>query len=189
VATLSIEGPGQGEGANGAPFRDAAYADAMRAVGGAISRMHGVDPSRVVVLGTSFGGYLALRHAALIPGLRGVVDIAGPYDLQAFESLQEVTREGFREFVGAADLDEARGLLASVNLDGVLEDLRAPVLVVHGEQDRIIPVEHARRIVAALGDRVTARLEPTGNHSCNNVAAVVRPAVADWVADRLEEVS
>jgi hypothetical protein len=36
---------------------------------------------------------------------------------------------------------------------------------------------------------VTAWLEPTGNHSCNNVAAVVRPAVADWVADRLEEVS
>lgn len=189
VATLSIEGPGQGEGGNGVPFRDAAYADAIRAVGGAISGLDGVDPSRVVVLGTSFGGYLALRHAALIPGLRGVVDIAGPYDLQAFESLQEVTREGFREFVGAADLDEARGLLDGVNLDGVLEDLRAPVLVVHGEQDRIIRVEHARRIVAALGDRVTARLEPTGNHSCNNVAAVVRPAVADWVADRLEEVS
>jgi 2,6-dihydroxypseudooxynicotine hydrolase len=189
VGTLSIEGPGQGEGGNGVPFRDAAYADAMRAVGAAISGLDGVDPSRVVVLGTSFGGYLALRHAALVPGLRGVVDIAGPYDLQAFESLQEVTREGFRQFVGAADLDEARGLLDGVNLDGVLEDLRAPVLVVHGEQDRIIPVEHARRVVAALGDRVTAWLEPTGNHSCNNVAAVVRPAVADWVADRLEEVS
>ncbi|MGH8825487.1 MAG: alpha/beta hydrolase family protein [Jiangellaceae bacterium] len=189
VATLSVEGPGQGEGGSGVPFRDSAYDDAMRAVGAAISGLDGVDPSRVVVLGTSFGGYLALRHAALIPGLRGVVDIAGPYDLQAFESLQAVTREGFREFVGAADLDEARGLLDDVTLDGVLDVLPAPVLVVHGEQDRIIPVEHAHRIVAALGDRATARLEPSGNHSCNNVAAVVRPAVADWVADRLQEVS
>ncbi|MGH9251597.1 MAG: alpha/beta hydrolase family protein, partial [Acidimicrobiales bacterium] len=85
VATLSVEGPGQGEGGKGMPFRDTAYSDAMRAVGAAISELEGVDPSRVVVLGTSFGGYLALRHAALIPGLRGVVDVAGPYDLQAFE--------------------------------------------------------------------------------------------------------
>jgi alpha-beta hydrolase superfamily lysophospholipase len=189
VATLSVEGPGQGEGGNSGPFRDRAYADAMRAVGAAISGLESVDPSRVVVLGTSFGGYLALRHAALIPGLRGVVDIAGPYDLQAFESLQEVTREGFRDFVGAADLEQARSLLDDVNLDGVLDDLPAPVLVVHGKQDRIVPVEHAYRIVAALGDRATPRLEPSGNHSCNNVAVVVRPAVADWVADRLKEAS
>ena len=33
--------------------------------------------------------------------------------------------------------------------------------------------------------RATVRLEPEGNHSCNNLATVVRPVVADWVTDRL----
>lgn len=187
VATLSVEGPGQGEGGVGTPFRDPDYAVAMRAVGAAVTGLEGVDPDRVVVLGTSFGGYLALRHATLVPGLRGVVDIAGPYDLQQFDALQAVTQEGFRDFVGARDLVEARRLLEDVSLAGILDGLRAPVLVVHGAQDRVIGVQHAHRIVAELGDRVTARLEPTGNHSCNNIATVVRPAVADWVADRLEE--
>jgi pimeloyl-ACP methyl ester carboxylesterase len=97
-----------------------------------------------------------------------------------------VTREGFREFVGAADEDAARDLLADVTLDGALERFDQPVLVVHGERDPIIRVEHAHRIVAALGDRATVRLEPEGNHSCNNLATVVRPVVADWVTDRLE---
>jgi dienelactone hydrolase len=187
VATLSVEGPGQGEGARAALFRDELYGTATAAVGAAIGELADVDATRVAVVGTSFGGYLALRHAHRIPGLRGVVDIAGPYDLRAFDELQEVTREGFRDFVGAADQDEAARLLGDVSLDGVLDDLTAPVLVVHGERDTIIRPEHAHRIAAALGDQATVRLEPEGNHSCNNLATVVRPAVADWVTDRLEE--
>ena len=191
VATLSVEGPGQGEGGSSAPFRDTTYAEAMAVVGRAIDSLDGLpkvlDPTRVVVLGTSFGGYLALRHAGAFTGVRGVVDIAGPYDLRAFDDLQDVTQEGFRDFVGARDQRQAQALLADVTLDGVLEDLQAPVLVVHGDKDRIIAVEHAHRIISGLDGRATVRLEPDGNHSCNNLATVVRPAVADWVADRLED--
>ena len=193
VATLSVEGPGQGEGGFTAPFRDADYGVAMASVAQAIRDgahgVDGVDPDRVVVVGTSFGGYLALRHAAAFQerdSLRGVVDIAGPYDLRAFEELQEVTRDGFREFVGASDEHQARVLLADVTLDGVLAELDVPVLVVHGEHDRIIAPSHAHRVIADLGDRATVRLEPTGNHSCNNLAASVRPVVADWTSDRLD---
>jgi pimeloyl-ACP methyl ester carboxylesterase len=185
VATLSIEGPGQGEGALSSPFRSDRYAAAMAAVGRAVRDLAGVDPDRVVPVGTSFGGYLALAHAAAFPGLRGVVDIAGPYDLRAFDELQQVTREGFQHFVGARDEAGARELLADVSLDGVLEGLAVPVLVVHGERDTVIRVEHAHRIAAALGGRATVRLEPDGNHSCNNLATVVRPVVADWVTDLL----
>jgi pimeloyl-ACP methyl ester carboxylesterase len=187
VATLSVEGPGQGEGARTTSFRDARYARAMRAVAAAVGELDGVDGDRVVLVGTSFGGYLALRHAAAFPAVRGVVDIAGPYDLHTFDELQQVTRDGFRGFVGAADDVQARELLADVSLDGALDALASPVLVVHGEQDRIIDVRHAHRIAAALGSRATLRLEPDGNHSCNNLATVVRPAVADWVTDRLEK--
>jgi alpha-beta hydrolase superfamily lysophospholipase len=189
VATLSVEGPGQGEGSRSAVFRDVLYGTAMAAVAAALTDgrppFDRVDAGRVVVLGTSFGGYLALRHAGAFAGLRGVVDIAGPHDLAAFGDLQQVTREGFREFAGAGDDDAAAELLADVDLTGHLERLTAPVLVVHGERDRIVDVRHAHRILAVLGHRATALLEPDGNHSCNNLATTVRPAVADWVSDRL----
>lgn len=184
VATLSLEGPGQGE--HRLPFRAASYGRSMELAADALAGLEGPDTDRVVLLGTSFGGHLALRHAATFRGLRGAVDIAGPYDLQGFDTLQPVTQESLREFTGARDLDETRSLVADVTLDGALDRIDAPVLVVHGERDTIIPVEHGHRIAAALGDRAVTRHDPDGNHSCNNIATVVRPFVADWVADRLE---
>lgn len=49
-------------------------------------------------------------------------------------------------------------------------------------------MELAHRIVAYLGDRKTVRLEPDGNHSGNNLATVAT-WIADWVTDRLEDVT
>jgi alpha-beta hydrolase superfamily lysophospholipase len=187
VATVSFEGAGQGEARYEGPFRDARWGRAFDELVRALPSYRELDPERVVVLGTSFGGYLALRHAARVPGLRGVVDIAGPYDLCGLEELLPVLQDGFAEFVGAADREQARELLRDVTLDGALDGLTARVLVVHGARDNVIPVEHAHRIAAALGPRAELRLEPGGNHSCNNLHTVVRPAVADWVCDRLEE--
>ena len=189
VATLSLEGPGQGEGGWTTPFRTPTYTTAMRAVAayvaGLTATADGVDGSRVVVLGTSFGGYLALRHAGDFAGVAGVVDIAGPYDLRAFAELQPVTQEGFTAFVGAADINQATDLLADVTLDGVVGPTGPPVLILHGARDTIIVPEHAHRIATALGPRAELRLEPDGGHSCQNLAPVVRPLVADWVADHL----
>jgi pimeloyl-ACP methyl ester carboxylesterase len=187
MATLSLEGPGQG--AHPSPFRVPAYAAAMTGAAARLPELldHTDVPDRVVVLGTSFGGHLALRFAAHFTGLRGIVDIAGPYDLAAFEELQQVTQESFREFVGAADLGETEQLLRDVTLEGTLAGVDVPVLVVHGEKDTIIPIAHAHRIAAELGTRATTRYDADGNHSCNNISTVVRPFVADWVADLLED--
>ena len=195
VATLSVEGPGQGEGGFTVPFRDATYAVAMAAVADAIDdREHGVDgvdPQRVVVVGTSFGGYLALRHAAAFRRglLRGVVDIAGPYDLRAFDELQPVTRDGFRDVRRRGDRGRRPATCCTTSRStGVLDGLAAPVLVVHGEQDRSSPCRHAHRIVAALGDRATrtAGARPATTRATTWPPSV-RPAVADWTSDRLGE--
>ena len=185
VATLSFEGPGQGETRLAFPYRDEDYGSAVAALAEAIPRLPGVDPERLVVLGTSFGGYLALRHAGAFGGVRGVVDIAGPFDLRGLDSLNPVVQDGFVHFTGAADRDEAERLLADVDLDGRLGPDGPPVLVLHGGRDRVIPVEHAHRIAAALGPRAHLRLEPEGTHSCNNLYTRIRPVVADWVAERL----
>ena len=181
LSTLSFEGPGQGETWYGHGFRDPAYVDAMRTLFAWIGDQPDLSSRRVALLGTSFGGYLALRCAPEVP-VAAAVDIAGFFDLKEFEQLQQVIRDNFAHFmkVDAAGVAE---VAAEVDLSGTLP-LAMPVLVVHGEKDPIVPVENARKIAAAQPD-ADVWLYPDGNHSCNNLHTIVRPAISDWLADRL----
>lgn len=184
IATVSMEGPGQGEAGYAHRFDLTTYLAAFADTLGWVRSHDGLDPRRVVVVGTSFGGFLALRCAAEAEGLTAVVDIAGPYDLD-LGALQPVLQDGFMALVGADDLATAAERLADVTLDGVLDRITVPTLVVHGDDDHVIPVEHGDRIAAALGDRATYDRVAGGSHSCNNRHTLVRPRIADWVADHL----
>lgn len=185
VATISVEGPGQGEAATAHRFDLAtwlrAFADAVT-----FARDHvDLDGERLAVVGTSFGGLLALRAAADTPELACVVDIAGPHTLLPLEDLQPVLQEGFMALVDAPDLATAAQRLANVTLTGVLDVIDVPTLIVHGDADRIISVTHGDRIAAELGGRATYDRVPGGTHSCNNLHTLIRPRVADWVSDQL----
>jgi 2,6-dihydroxypseudooxynicotine hydrolase len=181
LSTLSIEGPGQGETWYAHGFRNADYVDAIRTLFDWIADRPDLSSRTVGMLGTSFGGYLALRCAAEVP-VGAVVDIAGFYDLKELDGLQQVIRDNFAHFM-KVDAGSVAAIAAEVDLDGSLP-LRVPVLVVHGEKDPIVPVANARRIAAAQPD-ADVWLYPDGNHSCNNLHTIVRPAISDWLAERL----
>lgn len=181
LATLSFEGPGQGESWYAHPFRNSAYLDAFRSLVEWLFGRADLRNRKVGLLGTSFGGYLALRCAAEAP-IGAVVDIAGFHDLKGVDDLQPVIRENFAHFM-KVDVNDARNLARDVDLSGCLP-LDVPVLVVHGERDPIVPVANAHKILAAQKD-AASMLYPDGNHSCNNLHTIVRPAIADWLAETL----
>ncbi len=54
---------------------------------------------------------------------------------------------------------------AGTRLRGVLGRLRCPVLILHGERDRVCPVANARRVAARIGsDDVRVRIFPRSGH-------------------------
>jgi dipeptidyl aminopeptidase/acylaminoacyl peptidase len=185
LATLALEGPGQGEMWYDRGFDDGDYQRAFGAVLEFAGSLPDLDLSRLALVGTSFGGYLCLKCAPMVDNLAGVVEMAGPYDLSGFDALQPVLQDGFAHLTRSPDPGTARQRLADVSLAGALQSFAAPVLVLHGGRDTVIPPVEADRIAADLGDRADVWFEPEGNHACNNMFSVVRPGVADWVADRL----
>jgi len=196
LATVSIEGPGQGEAHADHPFRLVEFLEAYAAVRAHVADHPELRTLPVALLGTSFGGFLALRCAVaedVTPGVTApdaVVAIAGPHTLTPLAELQPILQEGFVHLSGARDADDADVLLADVTLTGHLDRLTAPTLLVHGDADRIIPVAHADRIAAEVGDRGTRFVYDRvagGSHSCNNFHTTVRPRIADWLSDRLHE--
>jgi pimeloyl-ACP methyl ester carboxylesterase len=186
MATLSLDGPGQGETGFQMDIRPD-YEAAVGAILDAVSaRGRGdVDLERVGAAGVSLGGYYAPRAAAFEPRIRAVAGISGPYDFAAnWDGLPSLTRETIQHHTGASSPEQARERAAALSLAGVAERIEQPCLVVTGRHDRLIPWEDTKRI-ADEAPNATWVLYDDGNHVCNNIPYKYRPLVADWLGERL----
>ena len=184
MATLSLDGPGQGESGYSLPMRHD-YEVAVTGILDAVSARDDLDLARVGALGVSLGGYFAPRAAAFEPRVRAVAAISGPFCFgELWDDLPELTRETFVHKSGAADAEDGRRRAFALDLDGVLENLAAPALFVTGALDRLIPWESTRR-QAEAAPRGEFVLFEDGNHVCANIPYKARPLVADWLAERL----
>jgi len=115
-----------------------------------------VDKDRVCIAGASYGGYAALMGPIRHPELyRCAVSWAAVSDLMLrYEqsSRSDLSEEGRRftlpTLMGDPKTDEA--LLTANSPVNLAAKLKVPVLLAHGEQDRRVQPEHARRMRDAL---------------------------------------
>jgi 2,6-dihydroxypseudooxynicotine hydrolase len=184
MATLALDGPGQGETGFQMSIRHD-YEVAVAAALDAVAGFDGLDLERVGAAGVSLGGYYVVRAAAFESRLKAVAGVSGPYDMAArWDTMPSLTRETFTHHSGAADQDDARERAARLSLAGVAEKVQQPCLVITGRLDRIVPWEQTKRIAdeAPNGEWV---LYEEGTHVCNNIPFKYRPLVADWMRDQL----
>jgi pimeloyl-ACP methyl ester carboxylesterase len=184
MATLSIDGPGQGETGFDVPIRPD-YEIGVTAILDMLDGREDLDLDRIGALGVSLGGYYAPRAAAFEPRLKAVVGLSGPVNFgETWDDLPELTRETFVHKSGAADAEDGRRRASELELDGVLQGLRTPALFVTGERDRLIPAAQTRR-QAELAPHGRYVGFPDGNHGCANIPWLARPLLADWLAEHL----
>ena len=102
--------------------------------------------------------------------------------------MRDPARRGFAFVAGYDDAEKAGPYLRdTLDLSGQAELVRCPVYALHGAQDVLIPatqVDRLRTAMAAHPD-MTFDIPKDGNHCCHNLYAVVRPRMADWLAERL----
>jgi dienelactone hydrolase len=184
MATLSIDGPGQGESGYDLPIR-ADYDVAVSAVLDAIAGRTDIDLERVGLLGVSLGGYYAPRVLAFEPRVRAGVGLSGPYRFSdIWDDVPPQTRETFVAKSFAKDEEEGRAKAAELDLNGVAERIRQPYLAITGKLDRLIPWEQTER-AAKEAPNGTFLLHDDGNHGCANVPYKTRPVAADWLREQL----
>lgn len=127
--------------------------DDIEAAVDAVLADHGdLDGERVCALGSSYGGYSALMLAIRDPGrFKCAVAMAAPTDLPLLFtssdwSVSPSSRDTMARWIGAPD---GEGMPALSPLFRA-EDLKVPVLLIHGENDRRVDYEHAVRLSHAL---------------------------------------
>ncbi len=109
------------------------------------------DPGRIGIYGASYGGYAALMCGIREPELfRSVTSFAGVFDLPNLKSDTDLSavrrgRNFFDEFIGASE-DSLRAASPS----SYVERLKAPVLIIHGEEDLRVPFSQAKALRKAL---------------------------------------
>jgi dipeptidyl aminopeptidase/acylaminoacyl peptidase len=110
------------------------------------------NPQRVAIVGASYGGYAALMGAVKTPALyRCAISFAGVSDL-----IDLVFQES--NYIGGAASVEAqigsvwgdRERLRATSPALQAERIQAPVLLVHGSTDRVVPVSQSKSMAAAL---------------------------------------
>jgi dienelactone hydrolase len=190
MALLVMDGPGQGESLRRRGL--ASRFDYEKPVAAALDylqRRPEVDPQRIALLGRSFGGYYAARAAAFEHRLRGCAIFGALYDgVDVFDNYAPL-RTQFRWLTGARDLDEARERLEAFNLSGVVEKITCPLLVVHGEDDHLVPVWHAQRTYDEARTEKQLVLyghgKPGSVHCSYDGFPRAIPTILDWLYDRV----
>lgn len=187
IATATFDGPGQGELA-GVALTPERYVTATSAVLDAVAKHDGINGAAVGILGVSLGGLLASMVAARDHRVAAAAEVGGTFDTESrWERANRLSRLGHQHITQSATEEETRRRIGTWTMRGLASEIRCPFLVVHGEKDRIVPVDQAE----AFRDQVPHAelvVVPDGNHVCHNLAHLVRPRIADWFSRFLLEV-
>jgi alpha-beta hydrolase superfamily lysophospholipase len=227
IGVLRLDDRGVGGSAAGpATATTADFAGDVRAAIAWLRTRPGVDGARLGLLGHSEGGIIAPMVAAEDSLVRAVAVLAAPsrpgHELSAHQrryalahdarvaasardSVFRVTQAQADSMIRREDGDAWTRFWWSYDPRTVLRRVHAPVLVLHGETDRQVPVAQGEEVASLLRESgnpdVTLRRFPGVNHlfledpsghwngyatlPSKRVPGVVRGALADWFASRL----
>jgi pimeloyl-ACP methyl ester carboxylesterase len=194
ISVLMIDGPGQG----GTLRRHKVVTrfDYEVPIGRCIDYLatrKDVDMSRIAVCGSSLGGYYAARAGSYEHRLAACISHGAIWsipDLWAGAGEDHGLADHIKWVFGAPSMREALEKARPFTLEGALENMRCPYLIVHGGFD-VLGVKQASRVyeyAKQKGVDVTFRLlseEETGADHCQHDNPTIgQEIMADWLAER-----
>ncbi len=110
----------------------------------------GADPDRLAVMGGSYGGFMVLACITEYPDLwAGAIDVVGIANFITFLENTGPWRRHLRE-AEYGSLKDDYDFLVSISPIHKAHRIRAPLLVIHGDNDPRVPVGEAEQIVGEV---------------------------------------
>jgi len=185
---FDFSGNGQSEGA----FEQSTYSKQISEMTTGTDILASEGVQWIGTAGHSLGASVAVLTAARSERIRAVCAIAGrlsgmsPKHFLSRRQKDELTRSGRVQFSSRGRALELTSTFFSdagrYNLPEIVAELRTPLLVVHGDQDDIVPVEEAYRAGKANPERVELAVFENADHmfGATDVQESVAERVAAW---------
>ena len=187
VAALRYDfsGNGKSEGL----FADTTYTKHVGEVGAAAAFLNRRGIDQFALAGHSMGATISLLAAGQIKNATALCTLAGRLSRPDFAHFLSSSQRQILESTGQVEF-ESRGRLLTLNKDFFLDaarydlaqtvaQLTLPLLVVHGDQDEVIPVTEARSLEAMDLPQVDVAVIQGADHMFSNQAH--RRQVSDMV--------
>jgi dipeptidyl aminopeptidase/acylaminoacyl peptidase len=111
------------------------------------------DPKRLAVYGGSYGGFMVLSAVTTYPDLWAAgIDVVGICNFVTFLEKTGAYRRAHRE-KEYGNLREHREFLEKISPLKHADQIKCPMMVIHGANDPRVPIAEAEQIVAALKER------------------------------------
>lgn len=155
-----------------------------------------IDSGRIAIGGISMGGYCAPRAASVDHRFSACVAWGAFHDLLGVaENLAQTGAHSAPPFqapwVFGMEMERLREVAPNFNLEPVISEMTCPLLVLHGESDRQVPVAQARRThdMATSATRRDLRIFPAGawgeEHCQVDNPTLGIDAIGDWLEEVL----
>lgn len=196
INVLAIDGPGQSEPLRlrNIPSRHDYEAAGIPAYDYVTSRPE-VDAKRVAVMGYSFGGYHAPRICAFDKRYAACVCFgAMHWNIHDFVKGHAPTDPRqtsgstfqWRWVVGAPDVATALEWSKKFTLEGVADKVTCPILILHGESDRVVPLAEAHKLYERVGSKnKTLRIFTEAEGGAEHCQVDNRQLGVDFIGDWL----
>ena len=189
MATLTIDGPGQGE----SNVRETwvtldNYERAGSAAIDFLEKTPGIDASRIGGYGWSMGSYWVPRIAAHDPRLKAVVGAMGVYGQKdtIFKYSKPAYRANYMYMSNIHDEAQFDAMAAQMTLMPIVEKIKCPTLLAMGEFDELCPLEDAEELYRTLRCPKELWVYENETHTFGSRLPDFYLHVADWLRDALE---
>jgi pimeloyl-ACP methyl ester carboxylesterase len=146
---------------------------------------------RIATVGFSMGASIVLRHAALVGGTGAVVSVSGPgwwyyRGTRPMRKVHWAVEHRLGRLVTRTLLNTriSNGRWDPVPLPPAEAAARitpTPLLIVHGDADGYLPVEHAERLYAAAREPKELWIEPGFGHAESGATPALLGRIGGWV--------
>lgn len=159
---------------------DGATDDALRLLKLTIKEFQGADPKNITVCGQSRGGNVALLMGARDTSIQKVVSIAGPTNFHSKKVYYRYGKQYKYQFLSRTQsMDTIRAKMVKSSPVFFIDNFPNQILLIHGSNDRVVPLWHATTLIDQLQDRENFKSVINENgHDFNEWSFVV-----DWIRD------